>query len=193
MTELDAYAGVARAVYEALGHWAVVYGDFAVTSGTKRGGPPSPRVLAKGETFILDYSVVVQGYRSDFTNTLVVGGEPSEEQSRLFAHCVGAMMAGEWELRAGAACQKVYDAIRGVFARAGVADYFTTHAGHGLGISHPEAPYIVRHSTETLVAGDVVTLEPGLYVGDIGIRIEHNYRITDAGYERLSNHVIALS
>jgi Xaa-Pro aminopeptidase len=57
---------------------------------------------------------------------------------------------------------------------------------------HPEAPFIVRHSTETLVAGDVVTLEPGLYIGDIGIRIEHNYRITETGYERLSNHVISL-
>lgn len=193
MTELDVYAGVARAVYESLGHWAVVYGDFAVTSGSKRGGPPSPRVLAKGETFILDYSVVVQGYRSDFTNTLAVGGEPTAEQKRLFGLCVDAMAAGERELKAGALCQTVYDTIRGVFAKAGMADYFTTHAGHGLGISHPEAPYIVRHSTEALVAGDVVTLEPGLYVGDVGIRIEHNYRITDGGNERLSNHVISLT
>jgi Xaa-Pro aminopeptidase len=191
MTELDVYAGVSHAVYTALGHWAVVYGDFAVTSGTKRGGPPSPRVLKKGETFILDYSVVVQGYRSDFTNTLVVGGEPTAEQTRLFGLCVDAMAAGERELKAGAKCQTVYDAIRGVFAAAAVADYFTTHAGHGLGIMHPEAPFIVRHSTETLVAGDVVTLEPGLYVGDNGIRIEHNYLITDTGYQRLSNHVLS--
>ena len=102
------------------------------------------------------------------------------------------MEAGERELKAGAKCQTVYDAIRGVFAAAGVADHFPTHAGHGLGIMHPEAPFIVRHSTETLVAGDVVTLEPGLYIGDIGIRIEHNYRITETGYERLSNHVISL-
>src|SRR5581483_3306206 len=71
MTELDVYAGVCRVVYEHLGHWAVVYGDFTVTNGIKRGGPPTPHVLQKGETFILDYSVVVQGYRSDFTNTLV--------------------------------------------------------------------------------------------------------------------------
>ena len=70
---------------------------------------------------------------------------------------------------------------------------FPHHAGHGLGLTHPEAPYIVRHATETLLAGDVVTLEPGLYVPGIGgIRIEHNYLITDKGYERLSNHTIAL-
>ena len=190
--ELAVYAGVAWAAYKSLGHWAVVYGDFTVTNGTKRGGPPTPHVLKKGETYILDYSVIVQGYRSDFTNTLVVGGEPTAEQTRLFDLCVKAMEAGERELKAGALCQTVYDAIRGVFADAGVAEYFTTHAGHGLGVSHPEPPYIVRHSTETLVAGDVVTLEPGLYVGDNGIRIEHNYLVTATGFERLSDHVIAL-
>ena len=124
--ELAVYAGVAWTAYKTLGHWAVVYGDFAVTNGTKRGGPPSARVLKKGETFILDYSVIVHGYRSDFTNTLVVGGEPSEEQQKLFGHCAMAMEAGERELKAGAACQTVYDAIRGVFAAADLADFFTT-------------------------------------------------------------------
>ena len=193
MTELDVYAGVAHAVYTALGMWAVVYGDFAVTSGQKRGGPPTGRVLQKGETFILDFSVVVQGYRSDFTNTLVVGGEPSSEQRRLFGLCQEALAAGEGELRAGAKCQTVYDAIRDVFQAAGVAEYFTTHAGHGLGLSHPEAPFIVRRSSETLLCGDVVTLEPGLYVGDNGIRIEHNYLITETGCERLSHHALALA
>jgi Xaa-Pro aminopeptidase len=80
-----------------------------------------------------------------------------------------------------------------VFEKAGVADYFPHHAGHGLGLSHPEAPFFVRHADETVVAGDVVTLEPGLYVPDVGgIRIEHNYLITDTGYERLSNHTISL-
>ncbi len=192
MFELDMYSGVAAACQAALGHWAVVYGDFVVAKGMKRGGPPGSRVLQKGETFILDFSVIVQGYRSDFTNTLVVGGEPNDEQTRLFGLCMGAMAAGERALKAGVRCQAVYDAIRGVFARAGVADSFMTHAGHGLGLMHPEAPFIVRNSTETLNTGDVITLEPGLYIGDIGIRIEHNYRIMDAGYERLSNHTIAL-
>jgi Xaa-Pro aminopeptidase len=42
------------------------------------------------------------------------------------------------------------------------------------------------------VAGDVITLEPGLYTGDIGIRLEHNYLVTERGFERLSNHVLSL-
>ncbi|MCI0704538.1 MAG: Xaa-Pro peptidase family protein [Planctomycetia bacterium] len=194
MTELQAFAGVSNAVYAALGHWAVIYGDFTVSPGAKkRGGPPTPHVLQPGELFILDYSVIVQGYRSDFTNTICVGGKPTADQQRLCDLSLAAMAAGEKQLKAGATCQSVYDAMRGVFASANLADYFTTHGGHGLGISHPEPPYIVRHSSETLVAGDVVTLEPGLYVDGIGgLRIEHNYLVTDTGYERLSNHTIAL-
>jgi Xaa-Pro aminopeptidase len=151
-------------------------------------------VLRDGDMFILDYSVILQGYRSDFTNTLVVGGRPSAEQRRLFEACTAAMAAGEAQLKAGAACQTVYDAVRGALAAAGLADQFPHHAGHGLGLSHPEAPFIVRHSSETLVAGDVVTLEPGVYVDGIGgIRIEHNYLVTATGFERLSNHTIALA
>lgn len=194
MTELDVYAGMCRAIYAHLGHWAVVYGDFTVATGSKRGGSPTAHVLAAGETFVADYSVVIQGYRSDFTNTLVVGGQPTAEQTRLFDLCVGAMQAGERELKAGVTCQAVYDAVRGVFEAAGVADHFPHHAGHGLGLEHPEAPFLVRHSTETLQAGDVVTLEPGLYLDGVGgVRIEHNYLVTETGYERLSNHVISLT
>jgi len=194
MSELEAYAGVCNAVYAQAGHWAVVYGDFTVSPGSaKRGGPPTPHVLQSGETFIIDYSVILGGYRSDFTNTIAVGGKPSADQKRIFDLCVQAMAAGEKELKAGAKCQTVYDAVRGVFSAAGMADNFPHHAGHGLGISHPEPPYLVRHSTETLVAGDIVTLEPGLYVDNVGgVRIENNYLITASGYERLSNHTIAL-
>ena len=98
------------------------------------------------------------------------------------------------ELRAGAACQTVYDAVRAAFARTGLAESFPHHAGHGLGLTHPEAPFFVPRSDESLVPGDVVTLEPGLYIaGTGGFRIEHNYLITTNGYERLSGHEVALS
>ena len=188
MTELEVYAGVAGAVYAALGHWAVVYGDFTVSPGSKkRGGVPTPHALAAGETLILDFSVVVQGYRSDFTNTLVVGGKPTPEQQNIFGLCAMALDAGAAVLRAGAACQAVFDAVDTV-----LGGKLSHHAGHGLGIQHPEAPFLVRHSTETLVAGDVVTLEPGLYVDGVGgVRLEHNYLVTDTGFEQLSHHVLS--
>jgi Xaa-Pro aminopeptidase len=194
MTELDVYNGIVAACQLAAGRAVIVYGDFAVSPGPeRRGGPATQRVIEPGDMLILDYSVVLQGYRSDFTNTLVVGRPPTADQQRLCDLCLGAMSAGEKELRAGARCQSVYDAVRSVFDRVGMAEHFPHHAGHGLGLTHPEAPFIVRHSTETLQEEDVITLEPGLYVSGIGgIRIERNYRITADGYECLSPHVIAL-
>lgn len=193
MTELDVYAGVCAACNKTVERPVIVYGDFAVCTGWERhGGPPTTRVLKDGDMMILDYSVVIQGYRSDFTNTLVVGGKPSKEQQRLYDLCIAAMAAGEKELRAETPCLAVYNAVRGVFEKAGVADKFPHHAGHGIGLTHPEDPYLVRHATQTLRTGDVVTLEPGLYVEGMGLRIENNYLITPGGYERLSNHTIAL-
>jgi Xaa-Pro aminopeptidase len=195
MTELDVYSGISAACVRVAGQPAVVYGDFVACTGPeRRGGPPTDRVLRPDDMLILDYSVVLDGYRSDFTNTLVVGGKPTPEQQRLYDLCVNAMAAGERLLRAGEGCRAVYDAVRCVFEQAGMAEYFPHHAGHGLGLTHPEPPFIVRHADETLRAGDVVTLEPGLYVRGIGgIRIEHNYLIGEEGYERLSGHTIALT
>jgi Xaa-Pro dipeptidase len=196
MTEMDVYVGVAGACQQAAGRAVLVYGDFAVSPGSDRkGGPPTARVLEPGDMFILDFSVVIDGYRGDFTNTLVVSKPPTADQQRLYDLCTAAMAAGEKELRAGTPSGTVYAAVRDVFSRAGVADAFPHHAGHGLGLTHPEAPYFVAASdpAEVLLAGDVVTLEPGLYITGIGgIRIEHNYHITHSGYERLSHHTIGL-
>lgn len=205
MSELDAFLMVEAACRRAAGAQVVVYGDFA--SGPRTavgGGPPTERVLAAGDLFILDYSVEVRSYRCDFTNTFCVGGTPTARQREVFALCERAMAAGEAKLRAGTACKDVDAAVRGVFTAAGLGKEFRHHTGHGLGLGHPEPPYIVPESSETLAPGDVVTLEPGCYLaGDFGIRIERNYLITDgtggdavaggwAGFELLSRHRIGL-
>ncbi len=194
LTELQMYTGVFQACVLALGEAGIVYGDFAVSPGaSKRGGAPTLNKLKNGDMFILDYSVVVNGYRSDFTNTLVVGKNPTPDQIRLYDACRQAMANGENELRAGIPCQQVFDAVNSAFVEAGLADHFGHHAGHGLGLGHPEDPFLVKHSNQTLLEGDVVTLEPGLYIDGIGgIRIENNYLITEKGFETLSNHQIAL-
>src|SRR5204863_5687422 len=105
MTELDVYSGISGACVKAAGMPVVVYGDFAVSPGSaRRGGAPTDLVLRTGDMLILDYSVVIQGYRSDFTNTIVVGGKSTPDQQRLYDLCLQAMSAGEKLLRAETPC-----------------------------------------------------------------------------------------
>lgn len=194
LSEYDMFQAVYAAVMQKAGRPCLIYGDFRATTPTqiKAGGLPTQYKLKAGNFFILDYSVVLDGYRCDFTNTLCVG-DPNAKQKHLFETVSAAMRSGEKSLRAGALAKDVFDATEKPIRDAGLAENFKHHAGHGIGLAHPEAPILVPESDDVLIAGDVVTLEPGLYVEGIGgIRIEHNYLITEAGYERISNHVISL-
>ena len=195
ISELDVYREVQSAAIAEAGRPALVYGDFKATNAAtpKAGGLPTDggKRLSEGDLFILDYSVMLDGYRSDFTNTYAVG-TATEPQQKLFDACVAAMQRGETVLKAGAECAEVYRQVSSVLEAAGYGK-LSHHAGHGLGIGHPEPPILVPDSTDTLLAGDVVTLEPGAYIEGVGgVRVENNYLITDTGYERLSNHEIAL-
>lgn len=194
MTELQVYRLIQHTACEAAGQPVIVYGD--VVSGPRCeqiGGPPSERVIAKGELVLLDFSVVLYGYRGDFCNTFVCEGQPTARQREMSEACLAAMQAGERMLRAGVACRDVHQAVRKSLGERGLADHFPHHSGHGVGLAHPEPPYFVPESSETLLAGDVVTLEPGVYItGTGGMRFERNYLITPTGYELLSNHRLGL-
>jgi Xaa-Pro aminopeptidase len=195
MTELDVYLIVQNAAITELGEQAIVYGDFA--SGPRcardKGGPPTSRVIEPADLLLIDFSVVVSGYRGDFTNTFAVGGGPTDDQSKLFEACVGALRAGEAMLKAGTPAREVDRAVRGHFRALKLDQYFPTHSGHGVGLGHPDLPYFVPESSDTLEVGDVVALEPGLYVeGTGGMRYERNYLITTGGFETLSKHEIRI-
>lgn len=194
VSELDVYREVQSAAVEAAGRPALVYGDFrAVNAQTpKAGGLPTEYRLQPGDLFILDFSVVLDGYRSDFTNTYAVG-EPTDEQTMLFELLEAALYEGESALQAGVAAKDVYHAVSQPLKDSGYGA-LAHHAGHGIGLGHPEPPILVPESSDTLVAGDVVTIEPGLYVEGIGgMRIENNYLVTEAGAEKLNDHVISLT
>jgi Xaa-Pro aminopeptidase len=196
MTELDVFTLVQRAATEAAGMQVWVYGDF--TSGsrceTERGGPPTLRTIDAGDLFLLDFSVVVHSYRADFANTFVVGGEPTKRRADLYSACQDALALVEWTaLRPGTHARDVDRVVRRTFQLEGLERYFTTHSGHGIGLSHPEPPFLVAESDETLAVGDVVAVEPGLYVPAVGgMRFERNYLITPDGFECLTNHALTL-
>jgi Xaa-Pro aminopeptidase len=194
MTEFDAYRLVQRVAGETAGTHVLIYGDFVSGSRCEKGGgPPSARAIAAGDLVLLDFSVVIDGYRGDFCNTFVCGGRATAQQCELYDACVAAMEAGERKLSPGVPCRDVHEVVRHSFAGRRLAEFFPHHAGHGVGLGHPEAPFIVPESSETLAAGDVVTLEPGLYLpGVAGMRYERNYLITPGGYESLSDHPVSI-
>ena len=193
VSEFDVYREVQNAAMTEAGRPVIVYGDFRATNAKtpKAGGLPTNYQLKSGDLFILDYSVVIDGYRSDFTNTYSVG-EPTDEQIRMSTACIEAIAAGEQILRSGVKATAVYSAVSSVLESSGFGP-LKHHAGHGLGLAHPEPPILVPESIDELVVGDVITLEPGSYVEGVGgMRFEHNYLITSDGFERLSNHKLGL-
>lgn len=193
LTELDVYAEVQSAITRAAGEPIVMLGDFAAGPRSEEGGgPPTDNHIEAGDLMIFDLFPIVGGYRADITNTLCAG-EPTQEQRDHLAILQESMRAAEDMLRPGVTAAEVYAACREPFVEAGLGEAFFHHAGHGIGLGHPEPPYLVPDSEELLQVGDVVTLEPGAYVsGWGGARIEHDYFITEEGYERLSNHQIGL-
>ncbi len=194
ISELDVYNAIQAAMVKEAGGAVLLMGDFA--SGDRAnasGGIATERVLQPGELMILDLFPVVNGYRADYTATVSVDGQLTEKQRALETALHEAIAAGESMLTSGNRAGDVYEVVRQALARRGYGEGFNHHAGHGLGLGHPDAPYFVPNSGEVLVPGDVVTLEPGSYGPDFGARIEHNYLITPDGFERLSQHRTAFT
>lgn len=193
VTELDVFNAIQSALNDALGHAVHVIGDFV--SGERAqlvGGFATSRVLQPNEIMIVDLFPIVNGYRADFTATVPVSESVTPEQARLDTALNAAMRAAEGLLKPGVVAGEVYRAVKRTLAEHGFDRYFRHHAGHGLGLDHPEAPYFVPDSHEVLVEGDVVTVEPGAYGPGFAGRIENNYLITADGFERLTNHQTTL-
>ncbi|MCD9623201.1 M24 family metallopeptidase [Rhabdothermincola salaria] len=147
---------------------------------------PSDRRIGEGDLVVLDFGAVVDGYCSDMTRTLMVG-EPTEVQARMLAVVTEAQAAGVAAVAAGVAASEVDAACRGVIAAAGWADAFTHGTGHGVGLDIHEAPRVAGSSDATLDAGQVVTVEPGVYLPEHGgVRVEDSLVVTTDGNRPLT-------
>jgi Xaa-Pro aminopeptidase len=157
--------------------------ETIVASGPNAAKPhhrPSERRIESGELIVLDFGAVVDGYCSDMTRTVSVGPPASGELVRMVDVVTASQAAGVAAVGPGVACSEVDRVCREVIASAGWGERFVHGTGHGVGLDIHEAPSVAATSSDTLLPGHVVTVEPGVYLpGFAGVRIEDTVVVTD--------------
>jgi Xaa-Pro aminopeptidase len=161
--------------------------ETIVASGANSAIPhhrPTDAVLAAGDFVKIDFGALVGGYHSDMTRTFVLGkaGKAAAWQLEIYELVADAQRAGREALHPGADLREVDAAARLVIADAGHGEHFGHGLGHGVGLQIHEAPGIGATATGALLAGSVVTIEPGVYLPDRGgVRIEDTLVVADGG------------
>jgi Xaa-Pro aminopeptidase len=163
--------------------------DTIVAAGANGARPhadPGDRTIEANTTVVIDAGAALEGYCSDCTRTFATGDLP-DELRRAYDVCLDAQLKGLEAARPGTGAKATDAAAREVIAAAGFGEKFGHGLGHGVGIDVHEAPRLAASSEETLATGNVVTIEPGIYLeGTGGIRIEDLVIVTDGEPEVLS-------
>jgi Xaa-Pro aminopeptidase len=144
---------------------------------------------------VIDTGCLVDGYTSDYTRTFVTGPVDGVIKEA-YAVVLAAQQAGLEAIRPGIAGVDADAAARRVVDETAFAGMFGHGLGHGLGLEVHEAPRMSTESTDTLMSGNVVTVEPGIYLeGRAGIRIEDDVVVADGGvdnYTRFRKDLISV-
>jgi Xaa-Pro aminopeptidase len=140
-----------------------------------------------GELVVIDWGAEVDGYCSDCTRT-VATSEPGPEAREVYALVLEAQLAGVAAVRAGAGGREVDATARAVIEAGGHGDDFGHGLGHGVGLEVHEGPRLSMRSDDELQSGNIVTVEPGIYLaGKLGVRIEDLVVVGDGGCEILTS------
>jgi Xaa-Pro aminopeptidase len=161
----------------------VAFGENGARPHAKLRDEPIP----EGTLVVVDAGCTVDGYRSDCTRTFFTG-EPEGRLRELYDLCLTAQLDALAAVRPGALGKDVDAASRTAIADAGMGELYGHGLGHGVGLDVHEEPNMRPESDAVLAPGNVVTVEPGIYVpGEVGVRIEDMVVVTEDGCERLTN------
>jgi Xaa-Pro aminopeptidase len=164
--------------------------ETIVASGPNAAMPhhrPGTRLIGPAEPVVVDFGARVDGYCSDMTRTVWLDTVSDPDLRRAVDVVLESQAAGVAAVRAGVSAAEVDGACRRVIAAAGWADFFVHPTGHGVGLDIHEAPSVAATSTDTLKAGHVVTVEPGVYLPGLGgVRIEDTVVVTADGSRPLT-------
>lgn len=148
---------------------------------------PDETEIRRGDVVVIDWGARLDGYYSDCTRT-VAAGEPATEARAVYELVLEAQLAGLEAVRADRSARAVDAAARDIIAAAGQGDNFGHGLGHGVGMEVHEAPWLRRQSDGQLEIGNVVTVEPGVYLpGRFGVRIEDLVVVTEDKCEILTS------
>jgi len=148
---------------------------------------PGERKIGPGELVVFDMGAAIDGYCSDGTRTFATG-DPGEEAIEVYEVVREAQQASLGAIRAGITGEDVDKVAREVIDAAGHGDRFGHGLGHGVGLELHEGPRLSLRSDDVLAPGEVVTVEPGIYLpGRLGVRIEDLVVVTEDGLRNLSS------
>lgn len=149
-------------------------------------GVPTEKKIENGDFVTMDFGAVVNGYHSDMTRTVAVGFV-TEKQKEVYETVLKAQNTALSFLKSGVSCRSADKSARDVIEKAGYGEYFGHSTGHGVGIEIHELPNLSPNSEMLLQKGNIVTVEPGIYLpGQFGVRIEDFAVITENGCENLT-------
>lgn len=151
-------------------------------NGAKPHARPGERVIGEGDLVVIDFGAIVDGYCSDTTRTFVVGHWASDTARRMYEVVAESQARGVEAVRPGVEGSAVDRTCRDVITEAGWGEAFLHSTGHGVGLDIHEAPWVASTAGGSLAAGNVVTVEPGVYLPDHGgVRIEDTVAVTPDG------------
>lgn len=181
---------VAHQIYSELKKYGARPAFRTIVASGKRSAIPhgyaGRKIIRRGDSVVVDFGANYKGFRSDITRTFIVG-KPTPKQKKVYSIVAGAQKAAMRGVKAGMVCREIDALARNYIKSKGFGEHFIHSTGHGIRTKVHQAPKIGKKNPHRLKAGQIITIEPGIYIkGWGGVRIEDMVEVTKKSYNVLT-------